>query len=192
MESALSGIGPRGRDADRVHDVDDGVRVLIISGSMGAGKTTVLGEASTLLTAENVPHAAIDVDAVSIGHVPSSVGDEIAFRNVATVWANYATLGISRLLLADAIDTPERLLALRRATRADEVVVGRLCADLGTMQERVRVREPVSNQAELVENVERLQASPNNGRIENFSIVNDGDRPIAELTREMLIRAGRL
>src|SRR5690349_23304571 len=41
--------------------------VLVISGSMGAGKTTVLGEASDLLAASGIEHAAIDLDTLSIG-----------------------------------------------------------------------------------------------------------------------------
>jgi adenylate kinase len=34
--------------------------LLIITGTMGAGKTTVLGEASDILALRQIPHAAID------------------------------------------------------------------------------------------------------------------------------------
>src|SRR5688500_7102899 len=37
------------------------VRVLVITGSMGAGKTTVMGEVSDLLAARGVRHAALDI-----------------------------------------------------------------------------------------------------------------------------------
>ena len=36
--------------------------MLIIRGSMGAGKTSVLGEASDLLALRHITHAAIDLD----------------------------------------------------------------------------------------------------------------------------------
>jgi N-acetyltransferase len=42
------------------------VPVLIISGSMGAGKSTVLGEIHDLLVEREIPHAAIDFDALSL------------------------------------------------------------------------------------------------------------------------------
>jgi hypothetical protein len=46
--------------------MDHDVKVLVISGSMGSGKTTVLGEASDLLTMANILHAAIDLDYLAI------------------------------------------------------------------------------------------------------------------------------
>lgn len=42
--------------------MDFPVKVLVISGSMGSGKTTVLGEASDILTASNIAHVALDLD----------------------------------------------------------------------------------------------------------------------------------
>jgi ABC-type uncharacterized transport system fused permease/ATPase subunit len=45
---------------------------LLITGSMGSGKTTVLSEASDLLTVRNIPHASIDLDALGTAHLPSS------------------------------------------------------------------------------------------------------------------------
>ena len=45
-------------------------RVLVISGSMGAGKTTVMGEASDILSARGVAHAAFDLDALGIVLLP--------------------------------------------------------------------------------------------------------------------------
>ena len=46
--------------------------VLLISGSMGSGKTTVMGEASDLLREMSISHAAIDLDAVSAHLFPDS------------------------------------------------------------------------------------------------------------------------
>jgi hypothetical protein len=167
------------------------VRLLVISGSMGAGKTTVLGEASDLLGAAGIAHAAMDVDAVAMGHVPGAVGDELAFRHVAAVWANHATFGVSRLLLADAIDSLERRAHFTRATRAQEVQVCRLVADLQTMQRRVRQREPSENQQGFVDNVARVEAALD-ATGEDFRVLNDGSRSATAVARELLDRAGWL
>ena len=40
--------------------------LLIITGTMGAGKTTVLCEASDILALRQIPHAAIDLDALGL------------------------------------------------------------------------------------------------------------------------------
>lgn len=158
---------------------------------MGAGKTTVLGEASNMLGEAGVPHAAIDPDAM-LDHVPGTVGDELRFRNIAAVWANYVALGVTRLMLCTAVISADYFQALQRAVRADEAIVVRLRADLRTMRERVRLREPVSNQRELVDNVDRVETALDRDGIEDFTIVNDGTIPIPELTRRLLTDANWL
>lgn len=164
------------------------VRLLVISGSMGAGKTTVLGEASNMLATAGIPHAAIDTDAM-LDHVPGTHGDELRYRNLAAVWANYLPLGVTRLMLCTAVTSLDYYQALQRAVHAEETIVARLRADLPTMRERVRSREPVSNQRELVENVDRVEATLDAHGIEDFTICNDGATPIPTLTRELLTNA---
>ena len=44
------------------------VPVLLLSGSMGAGKTTVMGEISDLLQEADVSHATLDFDCLSQIH----------------------------------------------------------------------------------------------------------------------------
>jgi len=48
--------------AERADVSHNAVSVIVISGSMGSGKTTVLGEASDILAAHSLVHAAIDMD----------------------------------------------------------------------------------------------------------------------------------
>jgi hypothetical protein len=43
--------------------------LLIITGTMGAGKTTVLAEASDILALRHITHAAIDLDAFGLAHL---------------------------------------------------------------------------------------------------------------------------
>ena len=47
--------------------------LLIITGSMGAGKTSVLAEASDILALGKIVHAAIDLDTLALAHLPSAV-----------------------------------------------------------------------------------------------------------------------
>ncbi len=88
--------------------------LLIITGSMGSGKTAVLSEASDILVVRNIPHASIDLDALGTMHLPSSVEDnQLMYRNLRSVWENYAQVGLTRLLLARAIEDRAELECCR-------------------------------------------------------------------------------
>ncbi|MGZ4896446.1 MAG: hypothetical protein ACXVJ0_08295, partial [Candidatus Angelobacter sp.] len=79
--------------------------MLIITGSMGTGKTSVLAEASDILALRHIVHAAIDLDALGLAHLPSAAGnDDAMYRNLKSVCENYASLGVTRLLLARAME----------------------------------------------------------------------------------------
>ena len=155
--------------------------VLMISGSMGAGKTTVLGEASDLLAASGIEHAAIDLDTLSMG----LFSGDVTVPNLAAVWTNYAALGVTRLLLADAEGDRGRI---RQAVPGAEITVCRLRASIPTMQQRVRLREPGVRQEEFVERVALLERTIGG---EDFSVGNEG-RDVTAVAREVLVRAGWL
>jgi hypothetical protein len=167
------------------------VHVLVISGSMGSGKTTVMAEASDLLTAANILHAAIDLDSLGLGHLPPAISHDLAIRNLAAVWSNFAAAGLSRLLLSEALDTAAKREAVRAAIPGARIVVCRLQASLETMQRRIRAREPGLLQEQLVARAAELEASLDAGRVEDFIVQNDG-RSVTAVARELLVRAGWL
>ena len=77
----------------------EAVNVLVITGSMGSGKTTVLSEASDVLTSRSIPHAAIDLDGLAIAYLPIGTCDTttLMWRNFGCVWQNYADAGVRML-----------------------------------------------------------------------------------------------
>src|SRR5437762_7960300 len=174
-------------------EVAHNLMVLVISGSMGSGKTTVLGEASDLLGAAEVLHAAIDLDSLALGHLPAAAAasDDLLIRNLAAVWHNYAATGITRLLLSEVLDTAAKRERLRQTIPGAEIVVCRLRATFDTMQQRIRLREPGMLQDQFVARIGELEASLDAGRVEDFSVQNDG-RSVTEVAREILVRAGWL
>src|SRR4030095_9911229 len=120
---------------------------------MGAGKTTVLAEASDILRARAFAHAAIDLDALGIVHlpqVPAESADDLTYRNLAHVWRNFESAGVTNLLVAAAIENREQLDRLRQAVPGARTVVCRLMVSVGTMERRVQAREPGMLQAQLV------------------------------------------
>src|SRR6202166_1950037 len=115
------------------------INLLLITGSMGSGKTTVLSEASDILTSRNIPHASIDLDALGTAHLPPPLqNNDLMYRNLQSVWENYAQVGVTRLLLARAIESRAELQQCRNAVSGVEIVICRLAASIKTMQDRVQ------------------------------------------------------
>ena len=78
--------------------------LLIITGSMGSGKTAVMAEASDILRMRGIPHAAIDLDILGLAQLPDAApSDDVMYRNLQAVAQNYAALGLDRFLLARAV-----------------------------------------------------------------------------------------
>jgi hypothetical protein len=167
------------------------IQVVVISGSMGAGKTTVMAEASDVLTASGIAHAAIDLDALGVGYLPNEAWSDLTYRNLASVWVNYRAVGISRLLIAEAVENHGELDLIRNAIPGAEILVCRLKVRLTTMQQRVRVREPGMLREQLVTRVTNLEALLDAARLEDFEVEND-DVPVTEVARFVLLRSGWL
>lgn len=167
--------------------------LLVISGSLGAGKSTVLSEASDLLAEAGISHAAIDLDALAVMHPRADPHDErLAFANLAAVWPNYAAGGAARLLIARVVEDRADLDSYRAAVPGAEPVVCRLTAPLAVMRERLRLREPGMFLEAALSRAEELEAILDRTRVEDFAVDNGPGRHITEVAREVLTRAGWL
>ena len=163
--------------------------LLIITGTMGAGKTSVLGEASDILAGRQIAHAAIDVDALGLAYLPTATrNDEAIYCNLRSVCNNYAALGVKRFLLARALENRSELDICRGMVSATDTTVCLLTTSIETMERRVMIRETGISQREYVARVRELNVILNQARLENFSIIND-DRFLTEVAHEMLVRA---
>jgi hypothetical protein len=167
------------------------IPVLVITGSMGSGKSTVLAEASDLLAAHGTIHAAIDLDTLGVGHVPEGAWPDLGYRNLAAVWENFARFGATSLLLAEAVESVEELDRIRAAIPEGDIIVCRLTAPLATMQRRVAGREPGMLQHTFVARVAVLEAILDDADLEDFTVHNDG-RSVTDVARDVLAGAGWL
>ena len=164
--------------------------MLIITGSMGAGKTSVLGEASDILALRHIAHAAIDLDALGLAHIPSAPrNDGVMYRNLRSVCENYNSLGVGRLLLARAVENHAELELCRSAVSAKSVIVCRLTASVGTMEQRINRRESGVAQREYVARVVKLNDILDRARLKDFTVSNE-NRSLSEVAYEMLRKAG--
>jgi len=163
--------------------------LLIITGSMGAGKTSILGEASDILAQRQIAHAAIDLDALGLAYLPTgTTNDEAMYANLRSVSNNFAALGVTRFLLARALENRSELDMCRGMVSASDTTVCRLTASIETMERRVTMRESGVSQREYVSRVAELNAILDHARLEDFSVIND-NRSLLEVAQEILVRA---
>src|SRR5271169_2634123 len=131
--------------------------LLIITGTMGAGKTAVLGEASDILARRQIIHAAIDLDVLGLAHLPSAAcSDGVMYDNLRSIRRNYAALGVQRFLVARAIEDDAQLELCRDSIPVENTVVCRLTASIELMERRVEMRDLGISQGEYVARVAKL------------------------------------
>ncbi|MCY3813914.1 MAG: hypothetical protein OXH15_19155 [Gammaproteobacteria bacterium] len=169
------------------------VPVLLLSGSMGAGKTTVMGEISDLLIEADVSHACVDFDGLSLihPHEPADPhGFALAFRNLKSIWANYCAAGIERLVIAAVIESRAELAHYKEAVPGAEIVLCRLVAPIATMHDRIRSRDPGIYLPRFLARSTELDGVLTAGHIEDFTVDNGPGRHVTDVARDVLQRAG--
>lgn len=115
---------------------DEGVIVptLLITGTVGVGKSTVAAEINDVLAERQIPNAALDLDAL-IRQYPSTSpwNTDLMFANLAVLWPNYQTHGATHLVLARVLENRDELDRYRTAVPGAEITVCRLVAEHQTL-----------------------------------------------------------
>jgi hypothetical protein len=163
--------------------------LLIITGTMGAGKTAVMAEASDILAQRGIVHAAIDLDALGLAHLPSAArSDGVMYDNLRSVARNYAALGVQRFLVARAIEGEAQLKLCRDIIPAANTVVCRLTASTEEAERRVEMRDVGVSQQEYVARVAKLNVILDRAQLEDFAVINE-NRLLTDVALEMLVKA---
>jgi len=96
---------------------------------------------------------------------------DLPYRNLASVWQNYAVAGARRLLIAEAVENVGELDRIRDAVPGAQIIVCRLTASLETMRQRVSLREPGMLREACVARVAELEAVIDVAALGDFSLV---------------------
>jgi hypothetical protein len=172
----------------------EAIPTILVTGTVGAGKTATMMGIAKILTEEGVPHAAIDLDSLSECW-PYPEGDvhneAVVFKNLACVWAHYKEAGANRLALAGVLENRSELARYREAVPGSEIVVFQILADPETIVRRLTKRElglasdrHLSRSLDLAERMTGMALA-------DFVVDNEG-RSIREVALEVLERAGWL
>jgi hypothetical protein len=168
--------------------------LLLITGPVGAGKTSVGGEVSTQLSALREPHAFVDVDALSWAY-PSPSDDPYRVRlmlaNLAAIWPNFQAAGARRLVLAGVIEHRHELEGYTQAIPGALITVVRLCAPVPTLQQRLRGRERGGDLEWHLQRAPELAAIMDRAALEDVLIETEG-KSVPAIATEVLQRTGWL
>lgn len=121
----------------------DNIPVLIITGPVGIGKTSVAWEISELLEDHAVSHAVIDADACYLFPRPKADprGLNLYYNNLKSIWSNIQQEGIDRLILTKVIESQEDLDGIKKILPNTEIQVIRLQAPINIISQRLAKRE---------------------------------------------------
>lgn len=120
------------------------VPLLLISGPVGVGKTTVAIEVGNCLEQARVPHTVIDYDNLRSTWPPPATdrfSERLAQANLRDVWRNCAAAGSMNLIIANVIESDADALAITDQVPGAEVCICLLRASNATLRRRVRRRE---------------------------------------------------
>ena len=159
------------------------VPTIFITGPVGVGKTIVASDVSWIADRAGIPHAGLDVDAVTWMHPDPP--PSLAYDNVRAVWESYRRAGATHLILAQVLYSRDDLDGFRDAIPGAEITVFRLRAELETLLARVRQRERGGlGEAIHTRQAEELFHQMDEARVEDHLIQTDG-RSAHEIATEI-------
>jgi chloramphenicol 3-O-phosphotransferase len=152
----------------------------------------VLHEADALLIEAGVRHATVELEEIVRSWPDAVEGSRksFAYRNLAALWPSFVAVGASRLLVSDLVEQRSDLRLVSEAILGAAVTVVRLHASLSALELRIRRREPASPDGDLA-GARWWARHFDEVRVED-RLVETEDRPVDEIAREVLRRAGWL
>ena len=161
------------------------VPVLLVTGPIGVGKTAVLHEADALLIEAGSHHATVELEEIARCWPNAIEGSRnLRLPKPRGAWSNFVAVGASRLLLSVLVEQRSDLRLVSEAIPGAAITVVRFHAPLSVLEQRVRQREPLGPEGELV-GARWWTQHFNEVRVEDY-VVETENRSVGEIAREVL------
>ncbi len=174
--------------------------VLLVTGTLGVGKTEVVREINEVLRTRGVSNATIDLDWIGKGRQPQDWPHQtwrfgtrtadLQVANLRVMWPNYTRLGITRLLLAGVIDSREHVMGVLEAVDARDFSVCRLTAPPAVLRERIERRELGIARDFILRYSREVDANLDALNIASLTVANDGSTTITAVAEKILADSG--
>ncbi len=167
------------------------IPVIVITGTVGAGKTTVMGTMSEMLESRGIRHAAIDQDALRMVHpYPDGepFGATVGYRNLAVLWPNLVGYGVRCVIIADVVeDMASSEAAYVAAMPGTKVTVVRLVVPMPWILARLGWRETGASLAWSKHRAPELHGIQERANVGDI-VIDVGERTPGEVAEEILGR----
>jgi adenylylsulfate kinase-like enzyme len=170
-----------------------GIPVLLLTGAVGVGKTTVSYEVRLRLAQADVRHVLID-DEFALVHphpIDDLLGERVRARALRALWAIYEDAGIDRLVLSRVIESDGDLEQIRSAIPDADVQVYWLVAPFEVLAERIRSKGvPTAEEGCLNRAADLLQIWDSNPI--RAQVVDTVGRSVPDIADEVVTKSGWL
>lgn len=163
---------------------------VIITGPVGSGKTTVMAALTEILEEQNKPCAGIDMDHLR-WFFPKQPGDpfggEVGRKNLAFLAANYRSVGVPVLAIADLVAKETDRQKLVNALPDFTVHVIRLSVPMELVEQRLRERETMERLPWYLDRAPKLERMMDDRNVGDI-VIDVGERPARDVATEIARR----
>ena len=149
--------------------------ILLITGTVGTGKTTIATEIGAQLAAMNLHNAVVDLDWLGWVNVGNDFNgyDQLIIQNLVSAWQNYRTIGVEYLVLARAFLQREPVDILLNTFPNTPMIIVRLTASKETIKKRLSQRDSAETLREHLAEMEVMNQIMDGLNLENAIVNND-------------------
>lgn len=169
--------------------MNNSISLLIVTGPVGAGKTSAAEAVFDLLSANKTPCAVIDFDWLTAAY-PAPAGDRFNFRlgikNLSSIIPHYLALGIKIFIIPTVVESKDEIETFKKLIKGTDIFVIRLTAEPATLHKRLDKRE-IGNLLEWHKKraIELIDIFETN-KLENI-IIDTEDKSIESIAKEILL-----
>mgnify|MGYP001564731667 FL=1 len=170
------------------------IHLLILTGSVGVGKSSVAEAISNILSSKSIPNAIIDLDYLRHAH-PEPQNDpfhmKLGYKNLASIWRNYEDIGITHLIIPNVVENKKELKEFKSAIPNADIHIIRLKADIKTIHDRLKRRDTGESLKWHLNRAIVLTKQLKSTKIEDL-VVDTKNKFITTIAKEIIFKIGWL
>ena len=168
--------------------------LLVITGSVGVGKSSVAEAISKVLSNKKISNVVIDLDYIRDAY-PKPKNDpfhmKLGYKNLSAVWKNYKTVGVTHFIVPNVVENRTDLKKFKSAVPNANIQVVRLKADIKTVHNRLKNRDKGESLKWHLNRAIVLTKQLENAKVENF-VIDTNNKPILKVAQEIILKLGWL
>ena len=148
--------------------------VLILSGTVGAGKTAVSYAMHDILSTKSIPHAFLDLDCFAYSWPPvGAYNSDTVFDALEKVWPVYQQNGADKLILARVVESKAELSRYAQVLKTNNITIIRVTASEDVRKTRLNNREDGESLIWHLNRTTELEKILETSALEDFVIKNE-------------------